>query len=137
MEGHGGVASQACDKAPAGSLPSERVGGGGGGGFAGGLLTLPPGPGSAWVSAWEVFENHDAFPGDHALTKAFTSAEDAMKLCAKHSYSGFVVFQTGGSAMAHFRRQHRTELREKKIRCPTPTPTPPAAPGLTTSMRPR
>jgi hypothetical protein len=67
-------------------------------------------------SSWEVYENHDAFPGEHATTKPFTSAEEAMKLCSTHAYSGFVVFVTGGALMAHFRRQHRSELREKRIR---------------------
>jgi len=67
-------------------------------------------------SNWEVFENHDAFPGEHATTKPFSSAEDAMRLCLKHNYSGFVVFVSGGAQMAHFRRQHRSELKEKRIR---------------------
>ena len=63
--------------------------------------------------AWEVFENHDCFAGDHAMTKPLGgSVEAAMRLCASKGFGGFVVHRNE----VHFRRQNRIELREKKIR---------------------
>jgi len=67
---------------------------------------------SAPPSCWEVYEGHDAFAGDNALTKPFACAEEAMKQCGKHGLGGFVVHQ----GTAYFRRQPRSELREKRIR---------------------
>jgi hypothetical protein len=62
---------------------------------------------------WELFENHDTFAGDHALTKPFHSAEEAMRLCLKQGFGGFVAT----NEFAYFRRQSRIQLKDKKIRC--------------------
>jgi hypothetical protein len=64
------------------------------------------------LGGWEVFENHEAFPNDNAMTKAFESAEEAMRQCVRHNLGGFVVHKQ----TAYFRRQNRQELKEKKIR---------------------
>jgi hypothetical protein len=71
-----------------------------GGGAAGGL------------ASWEVYQDHDSFPGETAATKPFVTFEAAAKLCLKLGYGGFTVLQHE----ACFKRPARSEVKEKRLR---------------------